>query len=147
MKQPYKLKSDDTGRPGLIAIGFIAAFAASVFTVIYTGLNVQSTSAEFDSGFRSVTMKVADVRTIDLVFESAADFSDGVLTVTLPEMVALVGEEFDQQHQKSVAVTAGGNTFQIDIRALESGRGYLRARVDANGPVGVYRVFVTVDDD
>ena len=43
-----------TRRPRWIALGFVGAFAASVFTVIYTGLNVGGySSAEFDAGHLS----------------------------------------------------------------------------------------------
>ena len=129
-----------------IAFGFIGAFAASVLTVIYTGLNVEGVLGEFDAGFRPVTLAVGEVRAIDLEFDSETAYPEAILEIILPEMV-----EFSAQSEARTAapVAAGSNTFSVAIEAMALGRGYLIARVEAASgePIGLYRVFVTVADD
>jgi len=128
-------------------MGFIGAFATSILTVVYTGLNVQGSRAEFDVGFRPVTMAVGEVRSIDLVFESPTSHPEAILEVTLPSMVELSGESGNGGPQWPVALSVGSNNLPVSVRAIEPGRGYLAARVEAEEPVGVYRVFITVVDE
>lgn len=147
MSDASSTRQPATGKARWIAIGFIGAFSASIFTVIYTGLNVEGSSAEFDSGFRSVTMAVGETRTVDLQFESASAYSQAVLEVTLPDAVQLPGRAESGVARRPVSVVSGENTFRIDIAASSPGSGYLEARVTAGQPVGIYRVFVTVTAD
>ena len=124
-----------------VAAGFIGAFAASVFTVIYTGLNVGGySSAEFDAGFRSVTMTVGDVRSIDLVFDSERAIEDATLSVALPAAVGLTGPA-----ERSLPMSAGENVVPVEVVARQPGSGYLVARVEADVPIGLYQVFLTVE--
>ena len=130
-----------------VAYGFLGAFALSVFTVIYTGLNVQGRgTGDFDVGFRPVTMAVGDVRTIDLLFDIEGLVSEAVMTVSLPAGVELVDPGFDPAGRRQVALTPGENAFHIEVEATGSGSGYLVARLIADEPVGLYRVFLTVED-
>jgi hypothetical protein len=133
-----------SSRARWIGAGFVGAFAASIFTVIYTGLNVEGTSAEFDAGFRSVTLAPGERRTIELVFDSPAAHPDSTLELTLPPMLELATSN---SAWRSVAVVPGSNSFPVEIRARETGSGYIVARVEADAPVGLYRVFVTVTDE
>jgi len=130
-----------------IAAGFLGAFATSVFTVIYTGLNVEGSSAEFDAGFRSVTMSVGERRTVDLVFEADAEYPDAWLELTLPDAVRIAGQKYAEAEPRSVAMVIGRNAIPVEIEAIAPGSGYLSARVEADEPIGVYRVFVTVTPD
>jgi len=147
MNQTSDRRKTSVRKPRWIALGFIGAFATSIFTVIYTGLNVEGSLAEFDSGFRPVTMAVDEVRTIDLVFESLTPYSEATLAVTLPSMVELSGESGNGEAQWPVALAVGTNSLPVSVRAKEPGRGYLSARIEADEPVGVYRVFITVMDE
>jgi hypothetical protein len=134
------------GKGNWIAIGFLAAFAASIFTIIYTGLNVQGSSrAEFDAGDRFVIIAPGEQRTIDFEFDSPAAHPEATLKITLPPMLDLVEGE---SVQSQVSLVPGGNTFPIVVEGRENGEGYLVGRVQADGqPVGLYRVFVTVADE
>jgi hypothetical protein len=132
-----------TDRARWIAAGFIGAFAASVFTVIYTGLNVEGSRAEFDVGFRPVTLAPGEQRTIELVFDSPAAYPESTLDVTLPPMLEFAAAS---AKRSTVALVPGSNSFPIVIEAREPGSGYLVARVEAGQPVGLYRVFVTVTE-
>jgi hypothetical protein len=133
--------------PGLIAMGFIGAFALSVVTVIYTGLNVRGHGAAFDGGFRSVTMAIGETRTINLVFESTVAFPEAMLDVALPDMIEFAGSSPIRQPQTPVSVEPGSNTFTIEIKATAAGKDYLRTSIDDDiEAIDIYRVFVTVED-
>jgi hypothetical protein len=134
-------------RASWIAAGFIGAFAASIFTVIYTGLNVEGTSAEFDAGFRSVTLAPGERRTIELEFESPAAHPEATLEISLPPMLELTAGPAGDGRRRPVALAPGGNTLTVEVAAVETGSGYIVARVEAGAPVGLYRVFVTVTDE
>jgi hypothetical protein len=143
MNASLEPKPRRTNRARWIAAGFLAAFAASVFTVIYTGLKAINTSPEFDSGFRSVTLAPGDERAIELTFDSPAAYPAATLYVTLPSMLDFAE---DSREESSVAVEPGSNHFMVAVAAREVGSGYLIGRVEAGEPVGLYRVFVTVTD-
>lgn len=148
MNETTDPKKSRYGRPNLIAVGFIGAFALSVITVIYTGLNVRDHGAAFDAGFRSITLAVGERRTIDLVFESTVGFPEAVLEVTLPGMLRFSGASSGQSPRSTVAVEPGSNTFSIEIEATETGKDYLRTRiVDDIEAIDLYRVFVTVEEN
>lgn len=132
-----------TDRARWIAAGFIGAFAASIFTVIYTGLNVEGSRADFDAGFRPVTLAPGEQRTIELVFDSPAAHPESTLDITLPPMLELAA---GSEERSAVALVPGSNSFRVVIEAREPGSGYLVARVEAEQPVGLYRVFVTVTE-
>jgi hypothetical protein len=141
MSEGSQAKGSNRRRARWIAAGFIGAFALSVFTVIYTGLNVGGySSAEFDAGFRSVTMVIGEVRRVDLVFESPGEFEDAELSLVVPEAVALVGPA-----EAPVTLAIGENVVPVEVRATAAGSGYLVARVEAEEPIGLYRVFLTVE--
>ena len=50
MNQSANLDTDSKRKLRWIAVGFIGAFALSILTVIYTGLNVEGVLGEFDAG-------------------------------------------------------------------------------------------------
>jgi len=147
MDRGQEEKSRQANRARWIAAGFVGAFAASIFTVIYTGLNVEGTSAEFDAGFRSVTLAPGERRTIELEFESAAAHPEATLEINLPPMLELAPSAAGDGGRRPVALMPGGNTLTVEVAAVETGSGYIVARVEAGAPVGLYRVFVTVTDE
>lgn len=130
-----------------IAAGFMFAFAMSILTIIYTGLRVEGSPAEFKAGFRSVTMTVGEERGIELGFEAFSHEPEATLAIELPEMLDLVGRPGDPKPVLPVALEPGDNQFTVMVRAKAAGKGYLVARVAGEKPVGLDRVFVTVVDD
>jgi len=147
MRKAKDARQRKAARAKWIAAGFLGAFATSVFTVIYTGLNVEGSRAEFDSGFRSVTIAMGEAQTVDLVFESDAEYADARLEVTLPEPVRFAGQKYTDRAPTPVAIVIGRNTIPVEIEAVAPGSGYLSARLEADEPIGIYRVFVTVTPD
>jgi hypothetical protein len=126
-----------------IAAGFLAAFATSILTVIYTGLMVDGYPSEFDSGFRSVTLAVGETRAVDLIFASSVDSAEATLEISLPDVVRME-HEMDTEVRRAVAVRHGRNAYPVEFVGTTPGSGYLTARLVAAEPVGVERVFVTV---
>lgn len=147
MSQTTDRQSNDTGKVSWIAVGFIGAFALSVFTVIYTGLNVRGHGAAFDGGFRSMTMAIGEVRTIELVFESQEALDDVMLEVTLPDMLEFANVTEERQAPRPVSLDIGSNRFSIDVEAVAAGRGYLRSFVVDDLTIDVYRIFMVIGED
>ncbi|MGD8339517.1 MAG: hypothetical protein PVH89_01975 [Gammaproteobacteria bacterium] len=131
----------------MVALAFIGAFFASVVTVIYTGLNVEGSRAEFDAGFRPVTLRVGEMRAVDLVFQSESRHPDALLEITLPDAVQLHDGVDYGPAGIPISMVTGENRIPIEIEATAPGSGYLVARVTAGEPVGIYRLFVTVTTD
>jgi len=136
-----------SGRATWIAAGFLGAFAASVLTVIYTGLMVEGSRTEFDAGFRSVTLGTGEVRRIELYFDSPAPAADARLIVELPPVVVPAAGAAAGSIERSVEVEPGRNVFAIEVSGRAPGSGYLEARLVAGAPLALERVFVTVAAD
>jgi hypothetical protein len=147
MNETPDQQSNDTGKVSWIAIGFIGAFSLSVFTVISTGLKVRDHGAAFDGGFRSITMEIGEVRTVDLVFESQEELDDVMLEVTMPHMLEFADQPDGQGASRPVSLDIGSNRFSIDVKATHAGKDYLRTFVARDVTIDVYRIFVTVDED
>ena len=138
--------SESAGKKGTsarwIASGFIAAFAASIATVILTGLNVQGSGRALDAGFLSVTMSVGDVRPVEFRFESGQAQAEASLAISLPDIV--VATNAAAAGSRQVSLVRGENRFAIEVRAVAPGSGFVVASLDADEPVAGQRVFVTV---
>ena len=144
MDQRSKDQSGRSRPPRWIALGFLAAFATSVFTVIYTGLEHEGERGVFDTGFRSVTMVPGERRTVELVFDSDAAYTGATLALILPAVAELGAAPEYQDGSRFIDLVAGENRLDVEIRALAEGSGYLTARIEAREPIAIDRVFVTV---
>lgn len=127
------------GRARWIAAGFLAAFATSVLTVIYTGLMVEGSRGDFDAGFRSVTMQAGETQTIRFVFDSPVAEDEARFELSMPAMLMPA-----DTLPTTIALRPGSNEFAISFRAESAGSGYLIARALGEQPLGLDRVFVTV---
>jgi len=127
-----------------IARGFLGAFALSVATVIYTGLSVDGFVSDFDSGFRSLTFRVGETRSVEVHFDSPSRFAEARLTLSLPAAVEPGAPDDAWPDGRPVTLAPGDNVFSVTVRGVQPGSGYLVARVEASEPVGLYRVFLTV---
>lgn len=130
--------------PRLIAGGFIAAFAASVFTVIYTGLLVDAPHTEIAAGLPSVTMALDESRTVNLVFASATALDDVSLTIDLPDGVELAGYAGRRQIRWNTTLSSGRNVLPLELVAVEPVSGQLVARLEHGDHSKIFRVFVSV---
>lgn len=127
-----------------IALGFVVAFATSVLTVIYTGLMVEGSRAEFDAGFRSLEMKLGEIAEAHFYFESTVAEPDATLELEFPEFLDPVVPRDGASWQQKVGVVPGRNEFGVELRAVTVGSGYVVARVFGAQPIGRDSVFVTV---
>jgi hypothetical protein len=136
--------TDGAGRARWIAAGFVGAFAASVLTVIYTGLMVEGSRSDFDAGFRSVTMTIGESRVLELFFDSPLPLANARLEVSLPDMLGFAEGAGGTSQSESVDLVVGRNVLSVEVRAHAAGSAYLVARVFGEEPVALERVFVTV---
>ena len=130
-----------------IAAGFLIAFAASILTVIYTGLMVEGSPSEFDAGFRSVALRPGETRTIELRFDVRNAPVEARLEVELPAMLEPVATPGAARIARPVAVVPGNNAFAVEVRATAVSNGYVVARLVAAEPIALERVFVTVEPE
>jgi hypothetical protein len=135
------------GKAYWIAAGFLGAFAASILTVIYTGLMVEGSPSEFDAGFRSVTMKIGETRRIDLRFESLLPEANARLVVELPDELEYAEGGTAGTLERVVSLVSGTNIITVEVRGRTAGSDYLIARVSAAEPIALERVFLTVESD
>jgi hypothetical protein len=127
-----------------IALGFVVAFATSVLTVIYTGLMVEGSRAEFDAGFRALEMTLDQAGEARFFFDSTVAEPDATLELEFPEFLDPVVPRGGAAWQQRVAVVPGKNEFAVELRAVAVGSGYVVARLAGAQPIGRDSVFVTV---
>lgn len=125
-----------------VAAGFVGAFAASVGTVIWSGLKVDGYVGEFQAGFRAVTLQSGESRNFDLAFDVPVTVADARLELTLP--ACLVPAD-GQGISRPVALAAGPNEMTIELTAAGECSGYMYARVIGDEPLDLERIFVTVE--
>lgn len=130
--------------PRLVAAGFVAAFAASVLTLIYTGLMVGAPGSDPLEGLPSVSLSVEESRTINLVFASTMDIEDVTLLVDLPRGIELAGYEGLRQVRWKTMLTAGKNVLPLELKALAGMGGELTARLQHGASEKVFKVNVSV---
>jgi anti-sigma factor RsiW len=130
--------------PRLIAGGFIVAFAASIFTVIYTGLLVEAPNTELAAGLPSVAMSVDEDRIVNLVFTSATALDEVSLLVDLPEGVELVGYEGRRQVRWTTQLQSGRNVLPLELVARAPRSGQLVASLEHGEQRKVFRVYLDV---
>jgi len=132
------------GAPRLIAGGFVAAFAASILTVIYTGLLVEAPRTEIAAGLPMVSMTLDERRTVNLVFASTTALEDVSLRIDLPEGIELAGHAGSRQVRWQTELVPGRNVLPLELVALEPVSGQLVAELGHGEQRKVFRVFVSV---
>jgi hypothetical protein len=128
--------------PGLVAAGFIVAFAASIFTVIYTGLMVEAPTTRVSAALPSVTMKLEERRVVNLVFASASALDDVSLRIDLPPGVDLSGYEGMRRVDWRTELAAGRNVLPLELIATQPMEGQLIARLGHGAESKVFRIFI-----
>lgn len=133
--------------PRAVAVAFVAAFAASVLTVIYTGLLVEAPRTRVSAGLPSVAMTAGQRRDVNLVFNARREISDAALLVELPNGVELVGHAGEQHVQWRTRLVPGNNIVPLTLLAPAPAAGQIIARLKAGDSEKVFRIHVTVDPD
>jgi hypothetical protein len=130
--------------PRLVALAFVAAFAASVLTVIYTGLLVEAPRTQISAGLPSVTMTAGQRRDLNLVFTAQTELPDAGLLIELPDGVELVGHAGEQRIQWRTRLAPGNNIVPLTLVAPAPATGQIIARLTAGDREKVFRIQVTV---
>lgn len=128
----------------LIAGGFVAAFAASILTVIYTGLLVEAPKTELAAGLPTVSMSIDEPRVVNLVFTSNSALADVSLLIDLPEGVEIAGYEGRREVRWKTQLDMGKNVLPLELVAHAEARGQLVARLQHGERQKVFRVYLSV---
>jgi hypothetical protein len=128
--------------PRLIAFMFVAAFGASVFTVIYTGLRVGAPRTEISAALPLVSMTVNQARTVNLVFTSNSAVADATLTVDLPPGFELLDYAGEKQVIWNTQLQAGNNILPLTLVARMPATGQITARLRFGEREKLFRVHV-----
>lgn len=128
--------------PRLVAFTFVGAFAASVATVIYTGLLVKAPRTEISAALPNVSLAVDEERTVNLVFTANAAIADASLTIALPAGIELIGHDGQRQVRWNTHLVAGNNILPLTLVARAPSTGQLVARLRHGDQEKVFRVHV-----
>jgi hypothetical protein len=126
---------------------FVAAFAASILTVIYTGLLVEAPRTRISAGLPSIAMTPGQPRDINLVFNARTEVADASLVIELPRGVELVGHAGEQRIQWRTRLAPGNNIVPLTLIAPTPAAGQVIARLEAGESEKVFRIHVTVNPD
>jgi hypothetical protein len=132
--------------PRIVAAGFVAAFSASIVTLIYTGLMVGAPNRDADEVLPVIAMSLAEPRTVNLVFAADMALDDVSLRVDLPRGIELLGYEGERQVRWSTHLQAGKNVLPLQLRATDALGGFLTARLRYEDEEKVFRINVSVSD-
>jgi hypothetical protein len=132
--------------PRVIAAGFVAAFAASILTLIYTGLMVGAPNRDADAVLPMVSMSVSEARTVNLVFAADMPLDDVSLRIDLPRGVELLGYEGERQVRWKTRLQQGQNVLPLQLRATDALGGFLTAHLRYADEEKVFRINVSVSD-
>ncbi len=125
-----------------IGLGF--AFAASLFVAVLAP-NLFNTGSR-DETLSSITMSMADQRTVNIVFDSPEDVAQATITVSLPDNLRIAGYESTPRLKWNTALRAGKNTLSIPLVARSSGEGVVRSQLEINGQSRTFTLLVDVTD-
>jgi anti-sigma factor RsiW len=139
-----KPSSRRTIGPRLVAAGFVSAFAASILTVVLTGLWVRSPDARRPAEPLLVSLALQEPRVVNLVFVSAQALDDVELTVELPEGIELA----DYPGRRDVAwhteLVPGNNVLPLTLKAFAGRGGPVVARLQQGEKRKIFIINVNV---
>jgi len=130
--------------PRIVGAAFVAAFAASILTVIYTGLLVEAPRTEISAALPTIDMVVDTRRDVNLVFAANAAADDVSLVVALPAGVDLLGHEGRRQVRWRTELAQGNNILPLTLVASQPATGQLVARLRHGDREKIFRVHVNV---
>lgn len=128
----------------VVGFMFIGAFAATMLTVIWTGLNVERPGARGESDATVVTLTLGEPRTVQLVFDSRAAVRDVELTVDVPAGIEVVGHSTERRVVGRADLAAGSNALPLTLVARSGRGGQLAARLRHAGEQKTFVVDLAV---
>ena len=113
--------------PRIVAAGFLGAFAASVLTVIVTGLWVRA--PESQQPVSEVAMSLHETKTVNLVFAAGMPLDDVAMSLELPVGIELAGHPAAHEVEWNTQLRAGNNVLPLELVAVDGLGGRLVARL------------------
>jgi hypothetical protein len=132
------------GRPRLVAVGFLSAFAASILTVLLTGLWVRSPDARRSAEPLQVSLTLHETRVVNLVFASAQALDDVELSVELPEGIELAAYPGRRDVGWKTELAAGNNILPLTLMAVAGHGGPVVARLQQGEKQKIFIINVNV---
>ena len=126
-----------TGFGGAIAAGLLAWVIGG--TILQTPEPVESVAS-----IPGVTMVLEEPRTVNLVFSSATELDDAVLTVNLPAGIEIEGFAGQREITWMTSLQAGKNILPLRLIAMTPHGGELLARLEHDDRDRTFRIRVTV---
>lgn len=130
--------------PRRVAAALAAALVIGVGALIYTGLPVNGPGLSPERSLPTVSLRIEERRTVNLVFASDSALDDVSLTVDLPAGVELAGFEGMRRVRWRTRLQAGRNVLPLDLLALDGGGGELTAFLRHGDDEKIFRVNLSV---
>lgn len=127
------------GLGGAIAAG-VALFAA---TLLFLEMPEQPTSTAM-AGIPGVSMTLETPQTVNLVFASASELDDAMLTVLLPEGIDIAGFEGQREISWSTSLEVGRNVLPLKLVARSAVGGEVLATLQHEDQGRTFRINVNV---
>ncbi len=128
-----------------IMTGFGGAIAAGLLAWIIGGTLLKTPEpVESVASIPGVTMVLEEPRTVNLVFSSATDLDDAVLTVNLPAGIEIEGFAGQREITWMTSLQAGKNILPLRLIAMTPHGGELLARLEHDGRDRTFRIRVEV---
>ena len=128
-----------------IMTGFGGAIAAGLIAWIIGGMLLQTPDLpDPAASIPGVTMALEEPRTVNLVFSSATDLNDAVLTVNLPAGIEIEGFAGLREITWMTSLQAGKNILPLRLIATTPHGGELLARLEHDDRNRTFRIRVNV---
>jgi hypothetical protein len=128
----------------VVGFVFIAAFGATMLTVIWTGLNVERPGARRGDDAEVVTLALGEPRTVQLVFDSRAAVRGVELTIDVPAGIEVVGHAAERRVIAHADLAIGSNALPLTLIARSGRGGPLAARLRHAGETKTFVVDLAV---
>ncbi len=128
-----------------IMTGFGGAIAAGLIAWIIGGMLLQTPDVtDPAASIPGVTMALEEPRTVNLVFSSATELVDAVLTVNLPAGIEIEGFAGLREITWITSLQAGKNILPLKLIATTPHGGVLLARLEHDDRDRTFRIRMTV---
>ncbi len=125
--------------------GFGGAVAAALLAWVIGGTILQTPEpVESVASIPGVTMVLEEPRTVNLVFSSATELADAVLTVNLPAGIEIEGFAGQREITWITSLQAGKNILPLRLIATTPHGGELLARLEHDNRDRTFRIRVDV---
>lgn len=126
-----------------VMTGFGGAIAAGLVAWMIGGMLLQTPTGP-GAAIPGVTMALEEPRTVNLVFSSATELDDAVLTINLPAGIEIEGFEGLREITWMTSLKVGKNILPMTLIATTPHGGELLARLEHEDRDRTFRIHVNV---